>query len=135
MNGLCVIDACIACDIVRQAPTAPAYESLLETASNVVAPSLYCAECANVIGRYVRSGNCTKKLAMEQYQAALELIYGYVSCESLAQQAMSLSLMYGHKAYDMFYLALAQKTGAALLTSDTRLITIAKNIGVATVTC
>ena len=131
MNGLYVIDACVACDIVRRAPTASSYELLLEAANSVISPGLYCAECANVIGRYVRSGNCTKSLAMKQYQAALELIDGYVSCESLAKSAMSLSLLYGHKAYDMFYLALAQETGATLLTSDIRLATIAKDIGVA----
>ena len=130
MSGLYVIDACVACDIVRQSPASHMYEAILETANNVIAPSLYCAECANVIGRYVRSGKCTKSLAMKQYQAALELIYGYVSCESLAQSAMSLSLQHGHKAYDMFYLALAQETGATLLTSDIRLAAIAQDIGV-----
>ena len=118
MSDIVVLDASAACNIARHTPEGLEYASVLAGASLIVTAGLYCAECANVLGRYVRLKMCSADEAKQQFRLALDLPAACIPCDSLAEQAMELSLKHGCKAYDMFYLALAKELGSALITGD-----------------
>jgi predicted nucleic acid-binding protein len=88
-------------------------------------PDLIYAEVVNALGRYVRVGQLEPDDAAELLQYVIELPFESTPCAELAADAFELANSRGASGYDAMYLALAEATGAVLITADRRLAAVA----------
>jgi predicted nucleic acid-binding protein len=86
-----------------------------------VAPDLLVNECVNALWRNVKGGHL---LEHEGHEAIAVLMSAGIVLEpslGLAERALALSLTLDHPAYDCFYLALAERRAAPMVTLDAKL--------------
>ena len=93
----------------------------------LAAPDLLGPECANVLWKKVTRGEIDTAEA-ETIAAALEAS-GVVLHPTwpLLHDAAVMACALGHPAYDCFYLALAGRLQAPLVTADSRLVALARD--------
>jgi len=114
-----VLDASAAIEIALDGKAAATLLDALADAEEVIAPELLIAELVNAIWKYHRFGQldlakCDLALAL-----AVGLVDRLVSHAEIYREAFALSrAQQSRAAYDMFYLALARREDAALLTLD-----------------
>jgi predicted nucleic acid-binding protein len=95
-------------------------------------PEVFAPEIANVFWKYHRFAQMEPALCFRSLDLALGFVDIFVSNRELATDALSLSISAKTPAYDMFYLALAFRENAMLLTLDDKLRKEAARRGVAT---
>lgn len=125
-----VLDANAGIEIALDLPRAERFRSVLESSEKVISSSLYKAEVANVIGKYVKAGRVPKASAGEKLELAQGLVDEFVDCSENNDESLNESIRIGHPVYDMLYLTLARRKGAALLTVDGKLKDICRNNGI-----
>ncbi len=90
------------------------------------APELILAETANAFWKAVRAGY----MSPDEMQAAVAempiCFHRLASLRALAGDAAEIAISLNHPAYDCFYLALARREGAPLVTADKRLAAAAQ---------
>ena len=132
MSGRIVLDASAAVHVVMRTPQAAELTTLLARSATVIAPNLYCSECANALWKYVTHAELPKSLALERLEEALTLVDHLEADHQLAAEALATAAAVNHPAYDLFYLVLARRYGATLLTRDKRLAKAGRELGVDT---
>jgi predicted nucleic acid-binding protein len=92
--------------------------TILEDSDAVYVPDLFVAEVTNIVWKQHQFG----KLGMEACEATLDRLLRMpdiiVPSTLLSGAAFQLAHANKHSAYDMFYLALAQRESATLFTKD-----------------
>lgn len=86
------------------------------------APDLLFPECASVLWKKARRAEISAQQARDGGLALTRLGIATTATADLFADALDLSLALTHPAYDMFYLALAQRLDLPLLTADDRLL-------------
>ena len=115
-----VVDASVLTAIHLQEPISAAARSAL-AAQGLIAPELILAEVGNALWRGCRVGRISAadaREAMRHLPAQFERLFGLAE---LADSALALALRRDHPVYDCFYVALALREGAPLVTADRRL--------------
>jgi predicted nucleic acid-binding protein len=102
------------------------HANALRNEDGLIAPSLIAAEIANAIWKAVRRGTVLRADAAAALSASLRSFDSLIGEESLCVQALELSIGLDHPIYDCFYLALAQRESAPLVTADEAMITAAR---------
>lgn len=113
-----VLDASAALEIALNRKNAGRFAKALQDADVRVAPDLLAPEAVNAIWREHRFGGCDLAICEEALDILLNLVSAWVPCAELYRDAFLLSRLAGRPAYDMFYLALARREDATLLTLD-----------------
>ncbi len=101
---------------------------LLGADDRLLAPELILAEAANAFWKSCRAGYMTHAEmlgAVTQLPGFFEVL---APLRGLAYDAAGISLGLNHPAYDCFYLALARRESAPLVTADKRLATAAQGL-------
>jgi predicted nucleic acid-binding protein len=96
----------------------------------LIAPELIVPETWNAIWKRVRQGRISP---VQARRAIPEIPVWLASTTSLAElfpRAAALSLALDHPIYDCFYLALAEREAAPLVTADDRLLGLAGRVSV-----
>lgn len=130
MTGRLVLDASAAIHIVMRTPQAPQLTALLADSAMVIAPTLYCSECANALWKYVAHAELPRALAQERLEEALSLVDHLENDRALAVEVLATAATINHPAYDLFYLVLARHYGAGLVTCDKRLAKAGRELAV-----
>ena len=91
----------------------------------MVAPDLVFAEVGNALWKLQRKGVLTAADYWEAVQALRVAPIGVVSVLELLPSAARLALELDHPLHDCFYLALAMREGAPLVTANQRLLAVA----------
>lgn len=130
MSRRLVLDASAAIEAVLGRPQAEPVIAQLEDAEVVMAPSLICSEIANSLWKYVRSGELSSDGAISLHETALELVDVLVPDRDLATEALAEAARQGHPVYDLCYVVLARRHGAALVTLDRRLAALAERMSI-----
>ncbi len=125
-----VLDASAAVVVVLRRPQSHPLEEALEAADSILAPDLLVPELVNTIWKYHRFEGLNVDLCDRALSRALGLVDVLVPSEELAREAFLLARTTARSAYDMFYLALARREDACLLTRDTALRKEAQRQGV-----
>jgi predicted nucleic acid-binding protein len=125
-----VIDANAALEIGLNRSLGDDYKQKLVKSDLVIVPDIYPSEIANALWKYVTILGqdileCEKVLDL-----CINLVDDIVTTRDLCREALSEAIRFKHPAYDMFYLVLARRNGAYILSRDKKLIKIAKEIGV-----
>ena len=103
----------------------------LKEADLVVAPDLLVAEVCSAFRKYVRARVLSRGNADETIGRALDLVDKFHPMRELVPSVQALVARLDSSVYDLFYVALAKRTGGTLLTADVTLRQIALKTGVA----
>ena len=125
-----VLDASAAVVAVFGRGHALRFATILENADVVLAPDLLVAEVTNTLWKYHQFEHLDLDTCDRLLQSALELVDTFVPCRELHREAFLLARTTRRTAYDMFYLALARREDALLLTHDAALRREAERQGV-----
>ena len=121
-----IVDASVAVKWVVDEPGSDQALSLYADEDDLVAPTLILAEVGNALWKKYRKALVTER----QVKLALDSLPRFFDrlCElpDLAPRAGELALRLDQPIYDCFYLALAERETAALVTADARLFAAAR---------
>ena len=125
-----VLDATAAVATVMNRGKARAFAGALESADEVLAPDLLVAELVNTIWKYHQFENLSLDTCERWLESALQLVDTLVPCSQIYRETFLLARTTRRPAYDTFYLALARREDASLLTADNTLKREAERQGI-----
>ena len=114
-----VVDASVAAKWLAPEADSPLADSLLD--DELVAPDLLYAEVANILWKKQARGEIGPSTLAIALRWLLHLPLQIHDCASLFAEALDLAQKLRHPAYDCFYVALARRVDARLVTADRRL--------------
>jgi predicted nucleic acid-binding protein len=129
---ICVIDASALVRITMRTGDISELETVLEKADRVAAPEILIPEIANAYWKYMRFGGLEERVARERMAIALDLVTEFVGQTGIAEESLHIAAKHQHPVYDAFYLVLARRLDAPVLTVDRRLGELARAVGVTT---
>lgn len=115
-----MLDASAAVKLAAEEPDSALVRGMVG-ATPVIAPALVLAEVANALWRKVRLGAVEAAAAKAAQTGLAGLFTRLVPLRDLQDHALDLALRRDHPVYDCFYVALAMREAAPLLTADRRL--------------
>ena len=126
-----VLDTNCALEIAFNKTDAVRLKTLLEESDAVLAPDLIIPEFVNALWQLHRLSRVSLSLCQEAGEVLFALVGMFVPSQELYREAFALSrAQQTRSAYDMFYLALALRENAVLLTLDATLKKEAKRAGI-----
>lgn len=114
-----VVDASVAAKWLAPEPDSPFAEALLD--EELIVPDLLFAEVGNILWKRQLRGETDAATAQIGARWLLQVPLQVHDSAGLLADALALALQLQHPAYDCFYLALALRTDAPLITADRRL--------------
>jgi predicted nucleic acid-binding protein len=121
-----VVDASVAAKWVLPESHSHRADALRAAGEPLIAPDLICAELGNAVWKRALQQEISRGDAVEALQTALGIFNALFPIAELAARATELAISVRHPIYDCFYLALAERERARLITADKRLIRAAK---------
>lgn len=125
---IAVLDASAAVRTVMDTETP--FRAALDAADLVIAPELIVAEVCSAFRKYVRARVLSRMEAEKSIERALSLVDEMQPLRELVADVLALTSRTDSSVYDLFYLALARRTGAVLLTADAALRKTALGVGI-----
>ena len=111
-----VLDASAALEIVLERGRAGDFRRAIQEADAVMAPELLVPEVVNAIWKYHQFDHLDLETCSQSTELAIGLADDLVSCKDLWRESFLLAGENRRPAYDMFYIALARREDAAILT-------------------
>lgn len=105
---------------------------LASEAELVLAPQLLVAEVASAYWKYLRAGTLSRAACESGVRASLELVDEFANLEELALESFDLAALAKQPVYDMFYLVLARRRSAWLITADEAMSEQARRMNIRT---
>jgi predicted nucleic acid-binding protein len=127
-----VIDASVAVKWVLPEPDSAQAAALRTTDDDLIGPSLAWAEVGSAIWKAARRGDVTARDARESLKIAMAHYHRLLLLDEFAERAFELAVGLGHPIYDCFYLALAERENAPLITADEAMIAAARKAKIKT---
>jgi predicted nucleic acid-binding protein len=115
-----VVDASVLTAIHLQEPVSVAARAAM-AGQDLVAPQLIIAEVGNALWRGCRMDRLSATDARQAMRGLPNHFLRLIALSDLADAALALALRRDHPVYDCFYVALALREGAPLVTADRRL--------------
>jgi predicted nucleic acid-binding protein len=125
-----VLDASAAIAAVLGREPAPAILEIVDRASIVIAPEMFVPEVTSGLWKYVIAGQLSIDNAIHQLQRAVKLVGSHTVAADLAPEVLREAETRRHSVYDLFYVVLARREGAAVITLDRRLRKLVEEMGV-----
>jgi predicted nucleic acid-binding protein len=120
-----VVDASAAIEMALNLESADLFRSVIERADIVIAPDTYPSEICNVFWKY-RTYNDLDSIKCEKgIDYCIDLIDDYIETKFLCREVFGESIKNNHPVYDVFYLVLARRHNAMLITKDKKMTKIA----------
>lgn len=126
-----VLDCSAGVAMVRGTDDGRALRALVLEGEQIIAPSFYRVELANVAWKLERGGTLSSQGATALLEGGAALVDAYVDEGELLVEALGQAQRLGHCVYDMLYLVLARRCAATLFTLDAKLQRLAATCGVA----
>lgn len=114
-----VVDASIAM-VVEESGTAEALA--LRDRSNLIAPDLLVAECANVLWKKVQRAELSREEALVAARLLERANVELLPTRTLIEAATRIAIELNHPAYGCLYLALARLRDCRFVTADERFV-------------
>jgi len=122
-----VVDASVAAQWVLTEPGTPAALALRDE-GGLIAPSLIAAEVGSALWKAARRDRLSSQDALNAMNAIMLAFDALIPIEDLRVRALELALSLNHPIYDCFYLALAERERAPLVSADIALVAKAKQL-------
>ncbi len=126
-----VLDASAAIEIALGATNAEIFGKYLHDADIVIAPNVYPSEICNVFWKYATFSDLDPVKAQKGIDFCIDLVDEYVDTAPMWREVFAESVKYRHPVYDLFYLVLARRQNAILLTNDEKMKKLAKDMKIA----
>jgi predicted nucleic acid-binding protein len=123
-----VIDASVAVKWVLPEDGAARAAALREQPDELIAPTLIAAEIGSALRRRTLAKELTSREALTAAEIATGLINRMVPIPELAARALEFAIELRHPIYDCFYLALAERERAPLISADKKLLAVGKRL-------
>jgi predicted nucleic acid-binding protein len=123
-----VLDASAAIEIVLEKESADHFRESLKKSDLVLAPDTFPSEITNVFWKYASFSNMSKEACDKGIDYCLDLIDDYIETKELCREVFSESINEDHPVYDLFYLILARRYNATLVSKDKKMKKIAKKM-------
>lgn len=117
-----VIDASVAVKWLVEEDGSPSAVRLIEEGHDLHAPRLLASEVTNALWRKVRVGELERRDAGPLAGAVPDMPLHWAADEELSASAARLAIEMDRPVYDCFYLALAHRIAATVVTADARLV-------------
>jgi predicted nucleic acid-binding protein len=128
-----VLDASAAVEVALNREKGHRLSTCLAEAREVLAPDCFISETVNAIWKYHQFENLDLDTCRRAIELAIGLVETFVPAIKLHHEAFLLARTTRRSAYDMFYLALARREDASLLTMDSALKKEAERQGIGTI--
>jgi len=125
-----VLDASAGIEIALDRAKAKIFNSYIIRSTKIITSSLYKAETANVIWKYVKATLLPKQDSIRIYNYCRNIVDEFIDIEENVEEAINESIRLNHSTYDLLYYTLARRNGAVLLSLDKRLNELAKENGI-----
>ena len=125
-----VVDASVVVKWFLPEPDSHLAERALMSGEALLAPELVLAEVGNAVWRRTLTGEVEMEDAGRIVDRAASAFTALVPLAEIGRAAMQAAVTLKHPIYDCFYLALAAREGAALVTADRRLRELGDRMGV-----
>lgn len=117
-----VVDASVAAKWLVEEVGSSQARSVLSAGATLLAPELIVAEISNVAWKKVGRDEISSEHALAMIRLLPRLLDSLATLAPLAEAAFTIARDLDHPAYDGFYLALAEREGALLVSDDKRLL-------------
>lgn len=121
-----VVDASVAAKWVLSEPGSDRAAALRSTSEPIIAPDLVYAEIGNAVWKRAVQGEITADAAVAALATATALFNSLLPMAGLAARATEIAIALNHPIYNCFYLALAERERAPLISACRRLLAAAK---------
>jgi predicted nucleic acid-binding protein len=128
---IAVLDASAAMHIILKKEKAKHFLKYYEKSDWVIAPELFIPEITNILWKYHRANIFTHEECQQLVSDGLSLVDAFFESKDLWAEALGESIKYNHSAYDLFYLVLARRNDATLLSNDQALIKLCHKLKIA----
>jgi predicted nucleic acid-binding protein len=128
-----VVDASVAAKWVMPEPDSSAATALRHDSRPLIAPSLLLEEVGNIAWRRCRTGEIARDEAHMALPAMIALLARIVPAWDLHELALTIAIDRDHPIYDCFYVALALRENAQLVTADRRMAAMVQAVGIGVV--
>jgi len=125
-----VLDASAAIEIILKREKSTDLRKKVEISEKVITSDLYKIEIANVLWKYCKADLLVKNDANKILFLAENLIDEFIDISENNNESLNEAIRLNHSTYDMLYFTLARRTGATLMTLDSRLNSLAKKEGI-----
>ena len=116
-----VLDCSAAVEIVRGTRKGLAFRQLILPGEKIIASDMFHAEVRNTFWKYVRANMLPADEARKYIEKACALVDEFVPLEENAAEAFDEAVRQDHSVYDLFYVTLARRHSATLMTADKKL--------------
>jgi len=123
-----VLDASAAIEIALNKSSARLFQDTLLESDLVIAPDTYPSEITNVFWKYVSFSEIEQAKCEKGIDYCLDLVDDFIDTKNICREVFLESLNTKHSSYDVFYLIVARRHNAVLLTKDKKMISIAKQL-------
>jgi predicted nucleic acid-binding protein len=123
-----VLDASTAIEIALQKESAKFFQDILLNSDLVIAPDTFPSEITNVFWKYGFYSDMEKEKCEKGIDYCLDLIDDYIDTKSICREVFFESMNNEHSSYDIFYLVVARRHNAGIITKDKKMITTAKKL-------
>lgn len=125
-----VLDVSAAAEMLFDKASSKKLAAIVENSELVLAPNLFIVEAANLIFKYRRDDIIKEGDEISIYNECLRFIDFFAPNEELSIEALSMACANNKPVYDYYYLVLARRNSAKLITLDKVLISEARKHGV-----
>lgn len=125
-----VLDVSAAIEILFQREKAKTFRKIYEQGTWIIAPELYIFEISNVLWKYQKAGLIPEKDCIQFVQDGIDMIDDFFEAKEFWKESLAEGIKNQHSIYDMFYLVLARRNNANLITNDNALEKICKKLGI-----
>lgn len=116
------IDTSVALKLIIDEPGTEAALALVESNATLIAPDLIHAEISNALWSNVISKRISREDALSLVGQWQPLLDEFHPASELAADALRLAFEIDHAVYDCYFLALAKREDAMLVTADVRFL-------------
>jgi predicted nucleic acid-binding protein len=125
-----VLDASAAIEIALNNMKSEKYRNLLKESDLVIAPDTFPSEITNVFWKYTYFSKMPFEQCEKGIEYCLDLIDDYIETRVICREVFAESIKNEHSSYDLFYLIVARRHNAAILSRDKKMNKIAEELGI-----
>jgi predicted nucleic acid-binding protein len=116
-----VLDVSAAIEILLKKEKNAFFDATYRSASWVIAPDLYVSELSNALWKYHKANVLSHEECIQHVEDGIALVDDLFEAKELWKEALSESIKNSRSVYDMYYLILARRNDATVITNDRKL--------------
>jgi len=121
-----VVDASAAIEIALNKENAGEFQKIIIESDLVIAPDTFSSEITNVFWKYGKFSNYDLDKCDKGISFCIDLVDDFIETKSICREVFSEAMKNNHSAYDLFYLIVARRNNAGIITKDKKMIEVAK---------